>query len=126
MNLPLLLILSQYGRLVDSIVDDALEAVDVPQLQAAIKEFKDTNSTTTDEAQKGIAQMFDDSLDFEVALRDAGVPFDVIGQLLEHYDYNLFYWAIKLKVKGHSRKRQRNMRRFQQRLHAKLQTIFDQ
>ena len=120
MPFPNLALFLLYMPIVQSIVEDALDAIDVEQLQAAIVEFKDVNESTTDEAQRALADMFDRSLDFEIALKDAGVPFDDIGKLLEVFDGKLFYWAIKVKVKGHSRKRTRNMRRFQRKLSDEL------
>ena len=120
MPFPNLALFLLYMPIVQSIVEDALDAIDVEQLQAAIVEFKDVNESTTDEAQRALADMFDRSLDFETALKDAGVPFDDIGKLLEVLDGKLFYWAIKVKVKGHSRKRTRNMRRFKRKLSDEL------
>jgi len=119
-NISLVALAIAYAPIVNSIVEDTMDAIDVAQLQAAITEYKDINNSTTDEAQMALARMFDDALDFAKALEDAGVPFDAIGKLIEYYDGKLFYWAIKIAVKSHSRKRQRNMRRFQRRLHKAL------
>jgi len=119
-------ILLIYMPIINSVVDDALDVVDVDQLQTAIDEYKDLNEVSTDDAQMAVAIQFDEAFDFEQGLKDCGVPGDVIGTLLEAYDHQIFYWAIKAKVKDNSRKRGRFLRKFRDRVFHGIRNLIGQ
>ena len=114
-----------YLPLIESIVDDFMDCIDPQGLQTAILELKDAEGLTTDEAQQALAKKFDEAIDFAAALQDAGVPGEMIGDILEFVDYHLFYMAIKVRVKHYSRKRGRNMIRFQRKLRNEIMASFD-
>lgn len=98
--------------LIMSCVNDVMESFDASRLDEAIRDYKDLNGTSTDEAQQALAKKFDEAFDWNEALSSAGVGGALVGDVLEYLDYQIWYMAIKVHCKRSSRRRTRLLNKF--------------
>jgi hypothetical protein len=100
------------AAIAQTIIRDAMEVIHPKELQEAIEGYRELNASSTDEAQRAVAEDFDAAFDWDEALDKLGIIGDSAADFIEHIDGDLWYWAIKFRVKNYSRKRSRMLRKF--------------